>query len=47
MYTWSENSSSKSEAKHGAIGRQFQSISIVFSARSDTKLQRVYRNLVF
>jgi hypothetical protein len=27
---WSENSSPKSEAKDGAIGSQFQSLSIVF-----------------
>jgi hypothetical protein len=30
IFIWSENSSSKIEAKDGDIGRQFQSLSIVF-----------------
>jgi hypothetical protein len=30
IYIWSENLSPKSEAKDGAIGRQFQFLSIVF-----------------
>jgi hypothetical protein len=30
MNIWSENSSPKREAKDGDIGRQFQSLSIVF-----------------
>jgi hypothetical protein len=30
-YNWSESSSPKSEAKDGAIGYQFQSLSVVFA----------------
>ena len=43
IYNWSENSSPKSEAKDGGIGRQFQSLSIVCLRG----LQRGCRNLYF
>jgi hypothetical protein len=44
IYIWSENSSPKSEAKMAEIeeliGRQFQSLSIVFVCAVNTKLAR-------